>query len=63
MPQPYNLVKDDTDLRVPLHPDEAFYHGGIQYQAKVSLRAELFNLPHLHNDNEFSPIFRETLDD
>lgn len=33
--QPYNLVKDDPDsLRVPLHPDEAFYTG-ISFQAKV----------------------------
>lgn len=61
MPQPYNLVKDDNDLRVPLHPDEAFYHGGIQYHAKVS--ANLYNLSDLHNDNELKPIFRETRDD
>lgn len=32
--QPYNLVKDEPDLRVPLHSDEAFYTG-ITFQAKV----------------------------
>jgi hypothetical protein len=32
--QPYNLVKDDQDLRVPLHSDEAFFNG-ITYSAKV----------------------------
>lgn len=34
--QPYNLVKDEPDLRVPLHSDEAFYTG-ISFQAKVRL--------------------------
>lgn len=37
MPQPYNLVKDDQDIRVPSHSDEEFFHG-ICFQAKVSLR-------------------------
>lgn len=32
--QPYNLVKDEPDLRVPLHSDEAFYTG-ISFQAKL----------------------------
>ena len=32
--QPYNLVKDEPDLRVPLHSDESFYTG-ISFQAKV----------------------------
>lgn len=32
--QPYNLVKDEPDLRVPLHSDEAFYNG-ISFTAKV----------------------------
>lgn len=32
--QPYNLVKDEPDLRVPVHSDEAFYTG-ISFQAKV----------------------------
>jgi len=32
--QPYNLVKDEQDLRVPLHSDEAFFTG-ISFQAKV----------------------------
>ncbi|CRK92817.1 CLUMA_CG006272, isoform A [Clunio marinus] len=32
--QPYNLVKDDPDLRVPLHSEEAFYTG-ISFQAKL----------------------------
>ena len=36
MPQPYNLVKDDQDVRVPLHSDEEFFHG-ISFNAKVSL--------------------------
>lgn len=38
--QPYNLVKDDQDLRVPLHSDEAFYTG-ISFNAKVRKRDEL----------------------
>jgi hypothetical protein len=39
--QPYNLVKDEPDLRVPLHSDESFYNG-ITFQAKVSYR-QIFN--------------------
>lgn len=32
----YDLVQnDDYDIRIPLHPDEAFHHG-ITFQAKVS---------------------------
>lgn len=42
--QPYNLVKDEPDLRVPLHSDEAFFNG-ISFQAKV---CDLFL-----NDNTF----------
>lgn len=38
MPQPYNLVKDDQDIRVPLHSDEEFFHG-ICFNAKVSFTA------------------------
>lgn len=30
----YDIVKDDQDLRLPLHSDEAFEHG-ISFQAKV----------------------------
>lgn len=41
--QPYNLVKDEPDLRVPLHSDEAFYTG-ISFQAKVS--AKIPNICH-----------------
>jgi len=33
---PYDLVQDDQDLRVPLHAEQAFFHG-ITFQAKVSL--------------------------
>lgn len=33
--QPYNLVKDEPDLRVPMHTDEAF-NTGISFHAKVS---------------------------
>lgn len=36
MPQPYNLVQDDQDVRVPLHSDEEFFNG-ICFNAKVSL--------------------------
>lgn len=32
---PYDLVRDDQDLRIPLHADQAFFHG-ITFQAKVS---------------------------
>lgn len=31
---PYDLVKDDQDLRIPLHAEQAFFHG-ITFQAKV----------------------------
>ncbi|TDG52524.1 hypothetical protein AWZ03_000757 [Drosophila navojoa] len=30
---PYDLVQDDQDLRVPLHAEQAFFHG-ITFQAK-----------------------------
>lgn len=32
---PYDLVKDEQDLRIPLHAEQAFFHG-ITFQAKVS---------------------------
>lgn len=32
---PYDLVQDDQDLRIPLHAEQAFFHG-ITFQAKVS---------------------------
>lgn len=32
---PYDLVKDDQDLRIPLHAEQAFFQG-ITFQAKVS---------------------------
>lgn len=32
---PYDLVRDDQDLRIPLHAEQAFFHG-IPFQAKVS---------------------------
>lgn len=42
--QPYNLVKEEPDLRVPLHSDEEFFNG-ISFQAKVSfLLHEFFTL-------------------
>ncbi|KAI8040639.1 hypothetical protein M5D96_006582 [Drosophila gunungcola] len=31
---PYDLVQDDQDLRVPLHAEQAFFHG-ITFQAKI----------------------------
>lgn len=34
--QPYDLVKDDQDIRVPLYPEQAFYGNGISFQARVS---------------------------
>lgn len=33
---PYDLVRDDQDLRIPLHAEQAFFHG-ITFQAKVSV--------------------------
>lgn len=33
---PYDLVKDEQDLRIPLHAEQAFFHG-ITFQAKVNL--------------------------
>lgn len=41
--QPYNLVKDEPDLRVPLHSDEAFYTG-ISFQAKVRKFSRVNNI-------------------
>uniref|UniRef100_A0A182FFW6 Uncharacterized protein n=1 Tax=Anopheles albimanus TaxID=7167 RepID=A0A182FFW6_ANOAL len=32
--QPYDLVKDDQDIRVPLYPEQAFYGNGLMFQAK-----------------------------
>lgn len=32
---PYDLVRDEQDLRIPLHAEQAFFHG-ITFQAKVS---------------------------
>lgn len=32
---PYDLVRDDQDLRIPLHAEQAFFQG-ITFQAKVS---------------------------
>lgn len=32
---PYDLVRDDQDLRIPLHAEQAFFNG-ISFQAKVS---------------------------
>ncbi|XP_023159114.1 capon-like protein [Ceratitis capitata] len=32
---PYDLVQDEQDLRVPLHAEQAFFHG-ITFQAKVN---------------------------
>uniref|UniRef100_A0A182I3P3 Uncharacterized protein n=1 Tax=Anopheles arabiensis TaxID=7173 RepID=A0A182I3P3_ANOAR len=32
--QPYDLVKDDQDIRVPLYPEQAFYGNGLTFQAK-----------------------------
>lgn len=34
---PYDLVKDDQDLRIPLHAEQAFFHG-ITFQAKVNFK-------------------------
>lgn len=34
---PYDLVRDDQDLRIPLHAEQAFFHG-ISFQAKVSAK-------------------------
>ncbi|XP_031617898.1 capon-like protein isoform X2 [Contarinia nasturtii] len=31
---PYDLVRDDQDLRIPLHAEQAFFHG-ITFQAKL----------------------------
>ncbi|XP_037050841.1 capon-like protein isoform X4 [Bradysia coprophila] len=31
---PYDLVKDEQDLRIPLHAEQAFFHG-ITFQAKL----------------------------
>lgn len=33
--QPYDLVKDDQDIRVPLYPEQAFYGNGITFQARL----------------------------
>ncbi|XP_065074917.1 capon-like protein isoform X4 [Ochlerotatus camptorhynchus] len=33
--QPYDLVKDDQDIRVPLYPEQAFYGNGIMFPARL----------------------------
>lgn len=33
--QPYDLVKDDQDIRVPMYPEQAFYGNGITFQARL----------------------------
>uniref|UniRef100_A0A1Q3FLJ3 Putative nitric oxide synthase-binding protein n=1 Tax=Culex tarsalis TaxID=7177 RepID=A0A1Q3FLJ3_CULTA len=33
--QPYDLVKDDQDIRVPLYPEQAFYGNGLTFQARL----------------------------
>uniref|UniRef100_A0AAG5D9I8 PID domain-containing protein n=1 Tax=Anopheles atroparvus TaxID=41427 RepID=A0AAG5D9I8_ANOAO len=33
--QPYDLVKDDQDTRIPLYPEQAFYGNGLSFQAKL----------------------------
>ncbi|KFB42464.1 hypothetical protein ZHAS_00010185 [Anopheles sinensis] len=33
--QPYDLVKDDQDIRIPLYPEQAFYGNGLSFQAKL----------------------------
>ncbi|XP_058829871.1 capon-like protein isoform X4 [Topomyia yanbarensis] len=33
--QPYDLVKDDQDIRVPQYPEQAFYGNGLTFQAKL----------------------------
>ncbi|XP_055591763.1 capon-like protein isoform X6 [Uranotaenia lowii] len=33
--QPYDLVKDDQDSRVPLYPEQAFYGNGISFPARL----------------------------
>lgn len=53
--QPYNLVKDDQDIRVPLHSDEAFYNG-ISFQAKVINFLNKFAItskPETHSQQKF----------
>lgn len=37
----YDLVKDDQDLRTPLHAEQAFFHG-ITFQAKVRVPGASF---------------------
>lgn len=45
---PYDLVRDDQDLRIPLHAEQAFFHG-ISFQAKVSANHDLYK----HTQNAF----------
>lgn len=33
--QPYDLVKDDQDIRVPLYPEQAFHGNGLTFQARL----------------------------
>lgn len=42
---PYDLVKDEQDLRIPLHAEQAFFHG-ITFQAKVCAIWVLFYFVH-----------------
>lgn len=50
---PYDLVRDDQDLRIPLHAEQAFFNG-IPFQAKVS---HLHSLTHKSNNRII--IYRE----
>lgn len=49
---PYDLVRDDQDLRIPLHAEQAFFHG-ITFQAKVSV-IEYCSTSHLYSIAMFS---------
>lgn len=47
---PYDLVRDDQDLRIPLHAEQAFFHG-ISFQAKVSAKLENNHFLTIHRPN------------
>lgn len=55
---PYDLVRDDQDLRIPLHAEQAFFHG-ITFPAKVSasFNIHLFIFNHL---KEYRVVERAT---
>uniref|UniRef100_A0A1B0BC41 Uncharacterized protein n=1 Tax=Glossina palpalis gambiensis TaxID=67801 RepID=A0A1B0BC41_9MUSC len=57
---PYDLVQDDQDLRVPLHAEQAFFHG-ITFQAKLNTSTMIVGEPESRIDR--STLFQRYCDE